>query len=129
MTTVDNQGRKDDQEKIRLELVPPDALLEIGKVLTFGAQKYAPRNWERGMSWSRILGAILRHTMAIMRGEDRDPETGLLHSAHLGCCAMFLISFQLRKIGEDDRNNLVSTAHKDPELAEAFASHLGKVKP
>jgi hypothetical protein len=102
----DNAGRKDDHKKVRLDLLPPDALLEVGKVLTFGADKYADRNWERGMDYGRVLGASLRHTLAIMRGEDHDPETGLLHASHLACCALFLAAFQLRGIGNDDRNKL-----------------------
>jgi hypothetical protein len=40
-------GRKNDNGKVRLELVPPELLFAVGQVLTFGANKYADRNWEK----------------------------------------------------------------------------------
>ena len=88
-----SEGLKFDGKKTMHELVPPYAQEQYAKVLTFGAQKYAPHNWEKGIEWSRIIGAIKRHTLAIERGEDYDPETGLLHSAHLMCEAGFLTEF------------------------------------
>lgn len=97
------EGRKDDQGKPRMELLPGDALNEIAKVLTFGAAKYEDRNWERGMKWGRPFGALMRHMWAWWQGEDKDPETGLSHLAHAACCILFLLSYELRKTGEDDR--------------------------
>ena len=88
-------GRKDDGEKPPMQLIDAAASLELARVLGFGAKKYAPDNWRSGIALTRILGAIKRHTAAIEMGEDRDPETGLLHAAHLMCEAMFLVNFQL----------------------------------
>lgn len=96
-------GVKFDKDKLRYDLLTSDAMDEFVGVLTFGATKYDDRNWEKGMKWGRVIGATLRHTFAIMRGEDRDPETGLLHSAHVMCNMMFLTSYMLRNVGEDDR--------------------------
>jgi hypothetical protein len=87
-------GVKHDQEKLPLHLLSPYALEEVGKVLAFGAKKYAARNWENGIAYSRIMGAILRHTMAYLRGERLDKETGLSHAAHICCEAMFLVHFE-----------------------------------
>ena len=42
-------GMKYDSGKPRYDLLPPELLEEAAKVLTFGAQKYEPRNWEAGM--------------------------------------------------------------------------------
>jgi hypothetical protein len=98
------KGVKHDTGKLPYELLPWDAVEEVVKVLQFGAQKYAARNWEKGMSWSRIFGAIQRHGVAMFqRGENKDPETQLLHTAHLACEALFLLAYQLRKVGTDDR--------------------------
>lgn len=99
----DGQGRKDDGGKLPLHLLPPDAIVEIAKVLDFGAKKYAPRNWEKGMSWSRPYAALMRHMFAWWAGEKADPETGLSHLAHAGCCLFFLLSYEQRHIGVDDR--------------------------
>jgi len=83
-------GAKLDQGKVRVDLLDADALEGIAKVLTFGANKYAAHNWRGGIAWSRLLGAMMRHLFAIMRGEYTDPESGLPHIDHLGCCWMFL---------------------------------------
>ena len=99
------EAKKDDAEKLRYDLVPFDALAEIVKVLNFGATKYAPRNWEAGFDWSRIYAATLRHLTSWWQGEDRDPETGLSHLAHAGCCILFLLAFKIRGAGKDDRPN------------------------
>jgi len=94
---------KFDTAKVRLELLSVPAMEAIAEVMTFGARKYAAHNWRKGFEWSRLFGALLRHTFAAMRGEDRDPESGLLHLAHAGCCVMFLLEHVLCKLGTDDR--------------------------
>lgn len=83
-------GMKFDSEKPRTDLLDANALEGLAKVLTFGANKYAANNWRGGINYSRLLGAALRHTFALLRGEDTDPESGLPHVDHLGCCWMFL---------------------------------------
>lgn len=64
------------------------------------------RNWEKGMAWGRLSGALLRHLFAWMNGEDRDPESGMRHLAHAACCALMLLSLTIRNVGTDDRENL-----------------------
>jgi hypothetical protein len=96
-------GRKDDGGKVRVELFPGDALFAISQVLTFGANKYADRNWEKGMKWSRVFGALMRHMWCWWQGDDKDPETGFSHLWHAGACVVFLISYELRNTGTDDR--------------------------
>ena len=44
-TTNTDHGRKDDDGKLRYDLIPPLALEEVVRVLTFGAEKYGPNNW------------------------------------------------------------------------------------
>ena len=96
-------GRKDDQEKLPYHLLPPELMEGVATVLQFGARKYAPRNWELGMSWSRPFSALMRHMWAWWRGEKADPETGLSHLWHAGCCLAFLIAYEQRQTGTDDR--------------------------
>lgn len=84
------EGMKHDGEKPRVELLDALALEGIAAVLTFGAKKYAANNWRNGISNSRLMGALLRHGFAILRGERIDSESGLPHIDHLGCCWMFL---------------------------------------
>ena len=94
---------KADDAKTRQDLLPPELLEETAKVLTFGAQKYSAHNWAQGASWSRYFSAMMRHMWAWWRGEDNDPETGFSHLAHAACCLSFLIAYQRRGLGEDDR--------------------------
>lgn len=96
-------GVKYDQNKVRVDLLDPLALEGLAAVLTFGAQKYASHNWRGGISYSRILAALLRHLFAIMRGEDVDEESGLPHVDHVGCCWMFLSWTMKRRPDLDDR--------------------------
>lgn len=100
-----HEGRKDDAGKRPWGLLPFDALADIVAVLQFGADKYGVRNWEQGMEWSRPFDALHRHLAAWWQGEHRDPETNLSHLAHAGCCLLFLLAYERRKAGKDDRPN------------------------
>lgn len=97
------EGNKFDQGKDRYDLMPPEFLEATAKVLTFGATKYGNRNWEKGMSWGRPFAACMRHLWAWWRGEKADPETGFSHLWHAACCLAFLITYEARAIGQDDR--------------------------
>lgn len=100
---IATSGHKDDRDKIRMELIPPELMTSVGDILTSGAKKYDDRNWEKGMKWSRVYGALLRHLNAWWGGETKDPETGRSHLWHAACCITFLLTYEIRKIGEDDR--------------------------
>lgn len=98
-----NPAVKADSEKVRLDLLPVRPLIEIGMVLTYGANKYSPRNWEKGFVWSRPYAAILRHLFAWFGGQTNDPETGFNHLAHAMCEIMFLMEFSYTHPEMDDR--------------------------
>lgn len=100
---VENTGMKFDAGKNRLELIPPEAIWGLGEILTFGATKYSDRNWEKGMKWSRVFGAAMRHLWKWWWTKKPDDETGYSHLKHALCCVAFLIAYEERKIGEDDR--------------------------
>lgn len=95
--------RKDDG-KSRLDLLPPEAVDALGHLYRRGAEKYAPRGWEEGMSWGRCLGALLRHVFKWMRGEDFDEETGAHHMVAVAWNAFALYTYHIRKKGTDDRS-------------------------
>lgn len=114
-----SEGRKDDHGKDPWHLAPWDAFRAIVAVLRFGAAKYAPRNWENGMAWSRPFSAMQRHLTSWWEGEKADPETGMSHLWHAGCCAVFLIAFEMRGVGTDDRPSTIEQQRKDQTWAEA----------
>ena len=96
-------GWKDDDQKVRLDLIPHELTFGLGHVLTFGAHKYGDRNWEAGMRWGRVYAALQRHLTLFWSGELADPETGMPHLAHAAACVAFLMAYENRNIGEDDR--------------------------
>ena len=89
-------GMKFDSGKPQYGLFPPFALDEIAKVLTYGAEKYAPNNWRHVENSSkRYFDAAQRHMWAIARGEVNDPESGFPHAAHAATCLLFLMEYQM----------------------------------
>jgi hypothetical protein len=96
-------GLKFDQEKPRMALVPPQPIMEIAEVLTYGAKKYAAHNWCHGISFERLKSAMDRHMAAWWAGEDCDPETGYSHLAHAACCLFFLMDLRHTRPDMDDR--------------------------
>ena len=89
------KGKKYDSEKPDYSLIPPNALEDVVKVLTFGAKKYAPDNWKYlDNAKRRYFAAAMRHMWAAWRGSPPDVETGLSHWAHAICCVMFLLEME-----------------------------------
>lgn len=114
-------GYKLDYGKARWELAPFDAFEAMVNVLTWavdqkarGQDAYPERNWERGMSWSRCFGAMMRHSwrwwMGKMSGRSTiDEESGMSHLWHAFTCAGFLVAYELRKMNKfDDRPTVES---------------------
>ena len=90
-------GRKFDGGKLMYGLLPPLALEETVKVLTFGAQKYEPDNWQFVPdSKRRYFDALQRHLWAWKQGEQIDQESRLPHLAHAMCCLMFLYEHDVK---------------------------------
>lgn len=100
-------GIKHDSNKPRYELIPFEALHEIAKVFTFGANKYGDFNYRKGLTYNRLLGASLRHISKYIQGIDLDNESNLNHLAHAISNLMMIITFEKENKGEilDDRYN------------------------
>ena len=105
-------GIKYDSKKPKMNLLPPKAIVEVAKVLTFGAQKYGAENWkELEDLQNRYLAGALRHIFAHMDGEQLDPETGLSHMAHALCCLLFKLEIELENAKiEEERPRETDTA-------------------
>jgi len=96
------EGRKDDEGKSRWDLVPR-SFQEVINVYTMGARKYADRNWEKGIKWSRIFGAMMRHSWNWWWGETHDPVDGQHHLASAAWCALALMEYEETHPELDDR--------------------------
>lgn len=96
-------GVKFDAGKARFDLVPADALAATAEVFALGAAKYGARNWERGLAWGRVFAALHRHAWAWWGGETHDAKDGQHHLASVAWCALVLLAYDMRGVGEDDR--------------------------
>tara|TARA_B110000285_G_scaffold225518_1_gene283888 strand:- start:619 stop:1005 length:387 start_codon:yes stop_codon:yes gene_type:complete len=97
------EGKKFDSEKPKMHLLPPKALFEVAKVLTFGAEKYAEENWRVVPdAQNRYASASLRHMFSHIDGEELDQETDLSHLAHAICCLLFKLELELENESEEE---------------------------
>ena len=108
---ADGAGLRYQEGKNRLDLIPPEWEWALGEILTAGATKYAARNWERGMDWSKVAGPLRRHLNKFLRGERYDvvddsgkPGTQCHHLAIVAWNALALMTYDLRGIRTDDLN-------------------------
>lgn len=97
------EATKYDNNKLRYDLIPSTPLEELAKVYTIGSIKYGDNNWRKGMMWSRIIGSMLRHLYAWIKGETYDKEDGQHHLAAVAWAAFTLIQYEKDNIGKDDR--------------------------
>lgn len=107
-------GSRYNKGKPGLNLLPLDALREICKVYDFGASKYAPWNWAKGLSWSETQASLMRHLTDWSLGIDKDEESGLYHDIHIAWNAITLVAMRLRGIGKDDRYKLNTVSDDVP---------------
>ena len=98
------EGKHFDEGKLRVDLIPPEALEALAEVLSYGSKKYGDKNWEKGIHYTRLYGSILRHLISWAKGEDIDDESKLPHIYHAFCDIMFLVTYTKRNMKEyDDR--------------------------
>ena len=99
-----NLAERFNDNKIKWSFVSWKALEPMVKVLMFGANKYSPNNWQKGLKYSEISESLQRHLYAFMEGEENDPESKLSHLGHILCNAMFLSWMFIFRKDLDDRN-------------------------
>lgn len=105
--TFGSGGIKDNRGKARVDLLPSKPLLAIAHVLGFGAQKYKPHNWRRGLPWGDTYASLQRHLLAWNDGEDTDPESQFSHLANAGCQLMFLLEYVITELGVDTDSRFI----------------------
>jgi hypothetical protein len=93
------EGTKYDDGKLRYDLMPPECLCGIVEVLTYGAKKYAPDNWQKVPdAKNRYYAACMRHLEAWRMGQDKDQESVLEHLKHAATCLIFLMWFEIKEV-------------------------------
>lgn len=76
-------------DKPRIDLISPFALRRLGDWLRRGAEKYAERNWEKGMPVSRCVASLCRHVEALKAGDANED-----HAAAVMFNAMAIIHYR-----------------------------------
>ena len=101
-------GKKLDNGRVALELVPPEHVKNVASVLqaVIDSGKYERNDWRKGdcPEWSRVMSSILRHLASFQEGDEMDPDTNLPHLWHASCQLMFLSYYVNHSLGEDDRH-------------------------
>lgn len=82
------------------------------RVLMYGAEKYDDHNWKKGLSLVSLVDCAMRHFIAMEKGEELDPESGLPHKGHLMCNLMMLAYFTLT---EEGREKLAALEKKETQ--------------
>lgn len=125
MENKKEEGLRFNEGKLRYDLVPAYAQEQYVKVLTKGAQKYAERNWEKGMAWSKVVASLERHLAAFKQGEDFDPETGCFHTAHIMTNAAFLTEYyRIYPQGDDRPHRYLSAPRIGLDIDEVIADFV-----
>lgn len=94
---MSSEGRKYDNGKPRWSLLPWEAVEEVVKVLTHGAEKYEDDNWKRVPKHrDRYISSTMRHFTKWILGEKNDPDSGFNHLACATCGLLFLLWMDLR---------------------------------
>lgn len=88
---VVEQFMKFDTSKLRYDLIPTSTTKALAQVLTYGAKKYKPNNWQNVDDPDRYVAALYRHLEAWRDGEKADKESGLPHLAHALTNVAFLL--------------------------------------
>lgn len=106
------------------DLVPFQEMTEAYvRVAEFGAKKYEPWNWSKGLSRVQILGSLLRHTFAYLRGEETDKDSGLSHTDHILWNAVAL-THNVRWNLEDGRRVEPLRGYKLPADDATYLDHV-----
>lgn len=83
--------------------LPRLALLEVVKVMTYGANTYGKYNYSGNIESSRLTDALERHLNKYLTNEDID-ESSYHHVAHVAANSLMLLDNILLKKVIDDRN-------------------------
>lgn len=120
-------GKRFNDKKPRMGLLPPYALREVAAVLTSGCEKYGVRNWMLGLSFTECLDSCQRHIASWQMGIDNDAESGLPHLAHAACNLLMLLELSKVRPEFDDRVGKLTDEEMCLKPAELLAALRSRV--
>lgn len=92
---VNARGGRQSRVASRLDLVPPSALLAVGEVMHFGAERYERNNWRRIDVDDHINHALV-HIYKHLAGDDREP-----HLQHAATRLLMALEIELTGVLDD----------------------------
>lgn len=97
LVEVSNKGMKFGAEKLRWDLLPWEELRDVVEILTVGAEKYEPNNWQQvedpEKAFFRPLQGHIMDWHHKSKIDDEEGGSGKSHLAHAVCNALFLMWF------------------------------------
>jgi hypothetical protein len=126
------EGLKYDQGKPDYSLLPPQPLEDLVRIYDYGVAKYARNNYLKGIKYSRIFAAIMRHLWSWWRGTEIDKESGLRHLAHAAWGCFTLLEFTHRGTFTpfDDRLKYDGCDHRwqwSSQRSDSLGIHITKI--
>ena len=89
-TDEDSPGVKHDDGKLQWHLLPLEVLEGAVRILMSGKNTYGAWNWSKGLTFTRMLNASIRHLNNTQRGVDVDKGSLELHVDHAITELLFL---------------------------------------
>lgn len=83
--------------------IPPEFILGMAEVLTYGEQKYGRANWKKGNNFSVPYDSAMRHILQWQAGESNDEESDSHHLFHAAVNLMMCYYYEQNFPDMDDR--------------------------
>jgi len=91
---------------LRWDLVPFKPMKEVADIMTYGAKKYKPNNWQK-VEFMRYFAAFMRHFIDwFLEGEFPDIDSKKPHTSHMLTNAVFMnyLDIQAQKVVENGKD-------------------------
>ena len=98
-----SEGKKFDENKAPLHMIPEEAIEGMAFAFAYGAKKYGKYNYREGIHLTRLTDSLRRHILAFLKGEDCDNESGLPHTWHMLANAAMIEYMRANRPEFDDR--------------------------
>jgi hypothetical protein len=113
-------GTKHDNGKAPLHFLTREFLEGTAQAQAFGAKKYGDYNFCKGLAYTRLLDAAMRHLTAFAWGEDKDPESQESHISH-AAANLNMLMFMIKNHPDlDDRYKPTKLEIINPETVEVY---------
>lgn len=108
-----SSGTKHDSGKAPIHFLTREFLEGVAQAQAFGAKKYGDYNFCKGLAYTRLLDAAMRHLLAFTWGENNDNESGESHLSHAAA----------------NINMLMYTIKNHPELDDRYRVENSSANP